>query len=70
MMGKIKVEYSFEKNVEIVNKMSEDVKRYEQSFLSQMRPAMQEIEKRKSRAQEKAAHIRISLFVHKPDEAE
>lgn len=67
MMGKIKVEYSFEKSAEVLSKRSEEVKRYEQSFLSEMKPAMQEIEKRKSRAQEKAAHIRISLFVDKTD---
>lgn len=60
MKQHIKFEYSFEKKAKILERESTEMKKYEQEFETQVKPAMQQIEKRKSRAHEKAAMIRIS----------
>jgi hypothetical protein len=60
MKQNIQFEYSFEKKAKILGTDSIALKTYEQGFETQVKPAMQQIEKRKSRAHEKAATIRIS----------
>lgn len=60
MTEKIKLEFSFEGKSRIVEKDSSEMKAYTAGFETRVKPAMQEIEKRKSRAQEKAATIRVT----------
>lgn len=60
MKQNTKFEYSFEKKARILQRESTEMEKYAQEFETRVKPAMQQIEKRKSRAHEKAATIRIS----------
>jgi len=60
MKGEVKFEYSFESKARLVAKENDDIKQYEKEFEQNVKPVMEETERRKSDAQEKAAHIRIS----------
>ncbi|MEA3415731.1 MAG: hypothetical protein U9R02_06170 [Thermodesulfobacteriota bacterium] len=61
MTQKIEVQYSFEGKAEILDKQSEEIKEYESYFKNDILPDMQEIEKRKIKARERAYRIYVSI---------
>ncbi len=65
MTKKIKVEYSFESKAEILDKQSEEIKEYESYFKNDILPEIQEIEKRKIKARERAYRIYVSMKTFK-----
>ena len=65
MTQKIKVEYSFESKAEILDKQSEEIKEYESYFKNDILPEIQEIEKRKIKARERAYRIYVSMKTFK-----
>ena len=65
MTQKIKVEYSFESKAEILDKQSEEIKEYESYFNNDILPEIQEIEKRKIKARERAYRIYVSMKTFK-----
>jgi len=65
MTWKIKVEYSFESKAEILDKQSEEIKEYESYFKNDILPEIQEIEKRKIKARERAYRIYVSMKTFK-----
>ena len=65
MTQKIKVEYSFESKAEILDKQSEEIKEYESYFKNDILPEIQEIEKRKTKARERAYRIYVSMKTFK-----
>ena len=65
MTQKIKVEYSFESKSEILDKRSEEIKEYESYFKNDILPEIQEIEKRKIKARERAYRIYVSMKTFK-----
>lgn len=60
MIRKIEVEYSFEKNSSVLERESQELKEYEIHFEKEMIPEIQEIERRKIEAREKAYRIFVS----------
>ena len=65
MTQKIKVEYTFESKAEILDKQSEEIKEYESYFKNDILPEIQEIEKRKIKARERAYRIYVSMKTFK-----
>lgn len=65
MKENIQFEYSFEKKSRILKKDSKSIRQYETSFMKDVKPVIQEIEKRKSLAHEKVTNIRISYLHQK-----
>jgi gas vesicle protein len=65
MTQKIKVEYSFESKAEILDKQSEEIREYESYFKNDILPEIQEIEKRKIKARERAYRIYVSMKTFK-----
>jgi len=72
MKQKIKVQYSFEKEAKILDRESEELREYEEYFEKSILPEIREVERRKTRAREKAYQIHVSrrfqenLFGHWP----
>ena len=65
MTQKIEVEYSFESKAEILDKQSEEIREYENYFKNDILPEIQEIEKRKIKARERAYRIYVSMKTFK-----
>ena len=61
MKEEVKFQYSFEGKARLVGKQSREIQQYEKDFETRVKPVMVETERRKSHAQEQAAHIRISI---------
>ena len=65
MTQKIEVKYSFESKAEILDKQSEEIREYENYFKNDILPEIQEIEKRKIKARERAYRIYVSMKTFK-----
>jgi hypothetical protein len=61
MKQEIKVEFSFSKDAEILDRHSEELREYERYFEKKILPEIREIERRKTRAREKAYQIHVSI---------
>ena len=60
MSEKIEVKYSFSSKAEILDKRSKELKEYEIYFEKEILPEIKEIEKRKTKAIERAYRINVS----------
>lgn len=60
MKQDVKVEYSFVKNAELMDRESEELKEYERYFEKKVLPEIQEVERRKTKATEKAYQMYVS----------
>lgn len=65
MTQKIEVEYSVESKAEVLDKQSKEIKEYESYFKNDILPEIQEIEKRKIKARERAYRIYVSMKTFK-----
>ncbi len=61
MTEKVKVRYSFSSKAEIMDRQSEELKKYEIYFENEILPEIKEIEKRKVKAREHAYRINVSM---------
>jgi len=61
MKREVKVEYSFEKKAEVMDIQSEELKAYEEYFDKKILPEIKEVERRKTKAREKAYQIHVSV---------
>ena len=60
MKQNIKVEYSFESTAEVLDRRSEELIEYEKYFEKNILPEIREVERRKTKAREKAYQISVS----------
>jgi len=60
MKQDVKVEYSFAKNAELMDRESEELKEYERYFEKKVLPEIKEVERRKTKAREKAYQMYVS----------
>jgi hypothetical protein len=60
MSDKLEFEFNFEAKSTIIDKNSQAMKTYETHFTEKMLPVLKEVERRKTRAREKAYQLRVS----------
>lgn len=60
MSNKMEFQFNFEKISRLIDKDSREMKSYETHFKENMLPVLKEVERRKTRAREKAYQLRVS----------
>lgn len=60
MNNKMEFQFNFEKKSKILDKESQEMRSYENHFKENMLPELKEVERRKTKAREKAYQLRVS----------